>query len=272
MRPIVLFDMDGTLTEPRKKISYEMVSVIDSLTKVADIGIVTGSGIDYVEQQCNPLWEDLIGIDTTKLKIMPCNGTQVYTMKSGNQLQQEYSVSMRDKIGDVTYQELIREIIHIQSWAMRHGDFLSKIPLTGHFLSYRDSLLNWCPVGRDSKDIERQRFKQQDDIYKIRESLLNVLISHLNDRAFPLKDLNMALGGATSIDIYPRGWDKTYALNHVDKEKCYFIGDKCTGNGNDKELYDAIKLEGLGAFEVKSPQETMFIINNEILKGSQYET
>ena len=109
MRPIVLFDMDGTLTEPRKKITYEMVTVLDLLTKVADIGIVTGSGIDYVKQQCSPLWEDLIGIDTTKLTIMPCNGTQVYTIKSVNQFHQDYSVSMREEIGDPTYQELIRE-------------------------------------------------------------------------------------------------------------------------------------------------------------------
>ena len=34
----VLFDMDGTLTEPRKKITYEMVSLLDSLSKVFKIG------------------------------------------------------------------------------------------------------------------------------------------------------------------------------------------------------------------------------------------
>jgi len=265
----ILFDMDGTLTEPRKKISYEMVSILDQLSKVCNIGIVTGSGLDYVKQQCYRLWDDLISIDLTKLLIMPCNGTQVYTVVDGNTFKENYSVSMRDKISDTTYQELIRCIMHVQNWAMRHPEFLANIPLTGHFLSYRESLLNWCPVGRDSKDTERQRFKMQDDVYKLRENMLNMLISHLNDRAFPLEGLKMSLGGSTSIDLYPAGWDKTYALKHVDVSQSYFIGDKCTGQGNDREIYEKVKQEGLGAFEVTCTEETVQLIIDKFLRGMQ---
>ena len=49
-RNVVLFDMDGTLTEPRKKFDPEILSSsLQELSKHADIGIVTGSDYDYLK-------------------------------------------------------------------------------------------------------------------------------------------------------------------------------------------------------------------------------
>ena len=38
--------------------------------------------------------------------------------------------------------------------------------------------------------------------------------------------LMIALGGETSFDIYPIGWDKTYAMKHFKGYKIYFIGSR----------------------------------------------
>ena len=78
--------------------------------------------------------------------------------------------------------------------------------------------------------------------------------------------LSFSLGGTTSIDIYPQGWDKTYALNHFKGDKCWFVGDRCTDpNGNDKPLYDRIKsLDPNAAFETKGTLQTIKIINKII--------
>ena len=47
-----------------------------------------------------------------------------------------------------------------------------------------------------------------------------------------LKDFNLSysLGGQISIDIFPKGWDKTYCLQFVrDKyDEILFYGDKTT--------------------------------------------
>ena len=52
-----------------------------------------------------------------------------------------------------------------------------------------------------------------------------------------LKDLNLSfsLGGQISIDIFPKGWDKTYCLQFVENkyDKIYFFGDRTEKNGND---------------------------------------
>jgi len=48
---VVLFDMDGTLTPPRQKLSPLVLPTLRVVSTQAKIGIVTGSPYDYVEQQ-----------------------------------------------------------------------------------------------------------------------------------------------------------------------------------------------------------------------------
>lgn len=41
--------------------------------------------------------------------------------------------------------------------------------------------------------------------------------------------LTYSIGGQISFDIFPNGWDKTYALRHVENdgfEEIHFFGDK----------------------------------------------
>ena len=74
--------------------------------------------------------------------------------------------------------------------------------------------------------------------------------------------LTAALGGSTSFDIYPEGWDKTYALNHVTDDKIIFVGDKCKPGGNDHTIYTALdSTDDHESYSTKSPAETITIIN-----------
>jgi hydroxymethylpyrimidine pyrophosphatase-like HAD family hydrolase len=50
MKNIVLFDMDGTLTEPRKNLDNSMLDAISLLAQYADIGIVSGSPMEYIRR------------------------------------------------------------------------------------------------------------------------------------------------------------------------------------------------------------------------------
>ena len=87
------------------------------------------------------------------------------------------------------------------------------------------------------------------------------------------KEINaiVKLGGNTSFDIYPVNWDKTYALNHFDKSKWefWFVGDRCTIDGNDYEIFEFLKDSGR-SFETGSPEETIEIVENYILEELQY--
>ena len=71
--------------------------------------------------------------------------------------------------------------------------------------------------------------------------------------------LTAALGGSTSVDIYPVGWDKTFSLKHLEEDQAWFVGDKCFPGGNDWELYEELKKTGR-SFITKCPSQTIEII------------
>ena len=63
MKNIVLFDMDGTLTEPRQKMGIQMEQQLLKLQESGyEIGIITGSDMNYVKQQCSGLFDLIIVI------------------------------------------------------------------------------------------------------------------------------------------------------------------------------------------------------------------
>jgi phosphomannomutase len=46
---------------------------------------------------------------------------------------------------------------------------------------------------------------------------------------FPDYGLTYSIGGQISFDVFPNGWDKTFALKHVEDEgfeEIHFFGDK----------------------------------------------
>ena len=50
--------------------------------------------------------------------------------------------------------------------------------------------------------------------------------------------------------------------NFNQEDDIWFIGDKCSHHGNDKEIYEAIKeRDPSKSFETKNPEQTIKIIN-----------
>ncbi len=262
MKKIVLFDMDGTLTPPRKSMEKRIVPVLASLSKYAHIGILTGSGIDYINEQCSILWNHSL-IDPTRITLLPCNGTQKYDWdkdQGGGTWVRTFDISMKEELGLLSYKKLIRSILEIQS---RIANTNLELPLSGTFLQYRGSLLNWCMIGRDFTDDERNKFITMDEGSRLRKDILQRL--HRSLRQKNVREITMVLGGQCSIDIYPTGWDKTYALNNFnDYQKIWFLGDKCQPGGNDQLIYETLRPLGT-SFEVGNPDDTIHVIQEFVI-------
>ena len=125
MKNIVLFDLDGTLSPDRKAVDLDIIlSPLKKLQKVAEIGIVTGSGNEYVIEQAASLLEELENIH-----VLPCNGTQYY--KTGGEI--IHSVDMQNEMGEFEFHVLMQMILKLQN------EIASKYPisLTGHFVNFR---------------------------------------------------------------------------------------------------------------------------------------
>ena len=252
--------MDGTLTPPRKKISRDVIRKLRELSDIMTIGIVTGSDYDYIMQQCDIMFE-VGGVPVDRLELFPCNGTKHYTSREDNSYELVHSVNMVDEIGQDNYNYVMQSLIANQLiLSVKH-----KLPYTGTFFQYRGSMLNWCPVGRQAGDEARKAWVNADVENGIRAYYLKDLQSMIEKKEI---NLTVALGGSTSFDIYPTGWDKTYVLKHLEAFKdVYFVGDKCQEGGNDKALYDALTKRNC-SYETTSPENTISIID-EIIKRSR---
>tara|TARA_B100000123_G_scaffold33393_1_gene22225 strand:- start:1428 stop:2207 length:780 start_codon:yes stop_codon:yes gene_type:complete len=252
MKSIFLFDMDGTLTPPRQKMPIDIEIMLKTIQESgSEVGIITGSDMNYIKQQCSNMF-DLQLLRTQDVHFFPCNGTK-YILNQ----ELKYSYNMKEVLGLTTWRAFVAHLFQLQNYLII--DNLGRLPLTGTFFDYRGSMLNWCPIGRNANDEEREKWIALDKEKSIRERLLKNIKSYINRGSG--MNLTAKLGGDTSFDIFPKGWDKTFPLekmNLFNDYKIFFIGDRCKENGNDYEIFSHPQTT---AFETHSTKQTIEIVN-----------
>tara|TARA_Y100000593_G_scaffold64886_1_gene119569 strand:- start:1639 stop:2433 length:795 start_codon:yes stop_codon:yes gene_type:complete len=252
-KSIVLFDMDGTLTKPRQAFNSRILGIpLYNLSKYAEIGIITGSDEDYLREQMGEFLNNSNA--RYKTHLLPCNGTKYYKppQHAKSEFQLVHEVSMEQHLGKDKYRELLQELIYSQVDMANEG-----VPLTGHFINCRGSMINWCPIGRNANTSEREEFMRIDKEKSLRARVIGELKNMLELKGLA-PTITLKFGGDTSFDIYPKGWDKTYGLKQFPNWDVWFVGDRCAPDGNDYEIYEAC----LGRSYVTSgPEHTKEIID-----------
>jgi len=130
----------------------------------------------------------------------------------------------------------------------------------GTFVEFRNGMINVSPIGRNATIQERHEFEAYDKIHGVRAAFVEVLREKFADY-----DLTFSIGGQISFDVFVRGWDKTYALRHVEKEgfeEIHFFGDKTFKGGNDYEIFTDPRTVG---HSVTSPADTIKILKELFL-------
>ena len=74
-------------------------------------------------------------------------------------------------------------------------------------------------------------------------------------------DLEASIGGQISIDIHPKGANKSQILDDI-SGTIYFFGDKTEKGGNDYPIVKRLKKEkrDMKIFSVSNPNETLKIL------------
>lgn len=237
-KTLVLFDVDGTLTPARLFISDEMKNTLAKLRQKVVIGFVGGSDFSKQLEQLGPNVLEEFDYCFSE------NGLTAY--KQGKALA---SQSFINWIGDEKYNQLIKFILK----------YLAEIDIPirrGTFVEFRKGMINVSPVGRNASTEERNEFEKFDKEHKVRAKMVDAL-----KKNFPDIGLTYSIGGQISFDVFPTGWDKTYCLQHVEKEgfnEIHFFGDKCYEGGNDWEIFTDKRTIG---HSVSSPDDTIKILN-----------
>jgi len=231
---IALFDVDGTLTEPRLKSEPEMREFLHSLRKRVLVGIVGGSDYKKIKEQVG---DDLLeSFDY----VFGENGLTAY--KAGEELE---SQSFASWLGEENLKELINFIL-------RYIADMEDVPVKrGTFVEFRNGMLNVSPIGRACSYEERVAFNEWDAESGARKTMKAAIEAEFGDRF----GLTVSIGGMISMDIFPRGWDKTYCLRHLEDsiETIHFFGDKTYKGGNDHEIFESDATIG---HTVTSPADT----------------
>ena len=231
---LILFDVDGTLAESTLSISQKMVDILTVFKEdpYYELGIVGGGEYSKIISQ--------IGQENAHLfkYIFSENGLVSY---KGDELFHKNDI--KNSISENNLQKII-------NFVLRYIADLELPYKRGSFVRFRTGMLYITPIGGDCSQEERNNFVEYDKIHEVRQTMIDAL-----KKEFP--DISILLGGAIGLGIHPKGWDKSYIMQFLNKEDydgIIFYGDRCTPDGNDYPLFSHPDIKG---FCVENPQNTI---------------
>lgn len=204
-----LFDIDGTLTPPRQKIPQDFRNIFGEWVTTQRAGgnnvfLVTGSNKTKTKEQIGiALWRAVNGCYQN-------SGNQLY-VRGSLAKQSTWKISAELRLD-------ILELCGESQWFGR-----AKINI-----EERVGMVNITALGRSAS----QRLRTQYYIWDAEHGEREGIVSHLSSK-YP--DLECAIGGEISIDIYPNGKNKSQVLEDMTGDTVFF-GDKCDAGGNDYHI------------------------------------
>ena len=207
-----LFDVDGTLTPSRKPMvedfkNYFKFWVSTQQSSGNKVYFVTGSDYDKtVEQVGEDLWTLVDGSYQNSGNRLFCQGRLIF----------ESEWEMPEDLESV-----VLTLIRQSDW---YGTAENNV-------EHRMGMVNISTIGRDCTDKQRSEYYEWDKESLERETIADVINSNFDD-------IEAVIGGEISIDIYPKGKDKSQILGCLEGKNIFF-GDKCYLGGNDYTISEA---------------------------------
>tara|TARA_Y100000004_G_C8863028_1_gene389915 strand:+ start:176 stop:928 length:753 start_codon:yes stop_codon:yes gene_type:complete len=250
MNKIFLFDVDGTLTPAKSKISPKFKDDFLKWAKQNDFYVVSGgSFVRIMEQLTRAIASEAIGI-------FPCMGNSYYENVTDNSWQLKYENSF-----DIIYKE---KLFNQLDWIVKDSPFHIK---TGRHYEERTGMLNFSIVGRNANMEQRKVYEEYDAHTKERQTIVKKL-------ALKYPKLDFAIGGAVSIDIYEKGNDKSQIIKRALSDKLennhmIFVGDRVAYPGNDYPLAKVLKEHPNGTvIGVESWRDTAEVLESDLFASS----
>jgi phosphomannomutase len=231
---IFLFDVDGTLTPPRQKMTQKFEKLFGRFVDTQEVFLVSGSDIEKIRQQ------------VPAHILSKCSGI---FGSSGNEYVGKDGESYKNSFKPPT--SLISDLENYLNSSLYKTR-------TGKHIEYRPGMINFSIVGRNATLEQRSEYNKWD--------------SSNNERGAIAKDIqnkypgiDVKVGGQISVDIYPRGLDKAQSVEYVRDMygdcSIVFFGDRTDKDGNDYSVTQVVK-EGDVIHPVESDEDTYLILES----------
>jgi len=209
MKKIYIFDMDGTLTPSRREMTPDFEEFFSMWANTHTFFLVSGSNLEKIKEQVP---QYILGLSEG---VFTCGGNQLWLN------------------GELSYNHEFKPSDDLLSFLKEQLE-KSKYPLrAGNHIEDRGSMLNFSVIGRDCSLEERLDYFEYDVKTQERANIANEIINRWTN-------IDAVIGGQISIDITPKGMNKSQVLNEVKKfyadEEYIFIGDRTMEGGNDYPL------------------------------------
>ena len=225
-----LFDVDGTLTPSRLPIDPDFESFFCEWIKDKSVYLITGSDKQKtIEQIGSTIWKNVT-------RAYQSCGNQVW--KKG-QLITEKPFPLTETL-NLCFQQILSKT----EWKKKYGNHIEE----------RVGLINFSTIGRNCPQKEREAYFHWDSKFKERENICKIIMKEC-------PEIEASIGGQISVDIHPKGANKSQILDDV-SGTIYFFGDKTEKGGNDYPIVERLKREkrDMKIFTVSSPEETLEIL------------
>tara|TARA_R110002051_G_scaffold166569_4_gene237346 strand:+ start:749 stop:1474 length:726 start_codon:yes stop_codon:yes gene_type:complete len=240
MENIYLFDVDGTLTEPRQLMTEDFANLFRILVRSNIVYLVSGSDLLKLKEQVpQDILSDCAGIFSSSANQLDIDDELIY--ENELEVPEELSVFLRNFLEKSYYKTK-----------------------TGRHIEHRPGMINFSVVGRNASQEEREEYHKWDTRNLERKKLAVSLMAR-----FPGFDAK--IGGEISIDVYPTEYDKRQSVSYIKENhpngKIRFFGDRTGQYGNDYSVVISLK-EGDRFHTVMNPLQTKDLIT-DYLRGKE---
>lgn len=243
-KKLIAFDLDDTLAVTKSPISDRMGELLVNLLKKYDVCIISGGKFEQFKKQVIDRLE-ADGRELGRMHLMPTCGTRYYRY---DEVKKEWSLMYAEDLSSEQKKEIAAAL---ESSAKELGLWAEK-PY-GDIIEDRGSQMTYSALGQQAPAEEKYKWAEENAEAKKR---LRELV------ASKLPDLEVRLGGTTSVDITRIGIDKAYGMSKlvdeldIDKSEILFIGDKLQEGGNDYP----VKAMGIDCIEVDRWEDTALVL------------
>jgi hypothetical protein len=251
---IIVFDLDGTLSESKIAIDAEMADLLCQLLKKKKVAVISGASFPQFEKQ----FLSRLPCPPENLSVLPANGSAFLEYKGGPNPDSQWKLVYEKKLSD-TDKILIRTAM--DSILKKYADLFPK-KMYGEQLADIGLGMTFSALGQEAPLDEKEKW----DPDHVKRSKI------VGDLQPLLPEIEMTIGGTTSINITVKGADKQHAILalaeyfSIPQERLatdiLYIGDSLFVGGND---YGAV-LDGVAVQKVSGPADTKKIIR-DILKA-----
>lgn len=250
MKKLVAFDLDNTLAESKSQIPDEMAYILGKLLDKYEVCIISGGKFGQFEKQVISrlsVSDEQMG----RLHIMPTCGTRYHRY---DVVEKEWKLIYHN---DLTADQKKRIRAAFEKGAKELGMWEEK-PY-GEIIEDRGSQMTYSALGQEIGEMLgeegiKRKYAWDPDMKK-RNALRDLIAPELDD-------VEVRVGGITSIDVTLPGVDKAYGMNKLmdelsmSKEEILFIGDMLQEGGNDYP----VKAMGIDSVEVRNYEDTPFVV------------